>query len=327
VARLTLHCEAPCSAMLDAAARALDTPMYVTGRHVVSWRLRDGSAATSELDVSPGTASSQHGAFVDGGCLVNLSGDDSAARLSDRYELLFKLASGGMGSVFVGRARGALGFRQLVAIKLPHPHVLEDPNVRTVLVNEARVASSIRHANVASVRDVEVAGEQVLLVMDYVEGGALSELMASTKGAIDTRLSLRIVLDACAGLQAAHEATDDRGRALDVVHRDVSPQNILVGLDGLARVTDFGVAKCASASIEPPATAPPTAPAPSTAHAPERSTSSPAVSAPKAKPHSAVAPKGAPPPASAPAVAPSTPAPTPPAAPSASSRRNPYLTP
>ncbi|MBX3263583.1 MAG: protein kinase [Labilithrix sp.] len=168
-----------------------------------------------------------------------------------RYETILKLASGGMATVWIGTVRGALGFRQLVAIKKPHPHLLQDAGFRGELVAEARLASMIRHANVVDVRDVEIDGDSISLVMDFIEGASLGELLvaASKRGGADARLpprvAVRIVRDACAGLHAAHELVDERDRPVGLVHRDVSPQNVLVGTDGISRVTDFGVAKFA----------------------------------------------------------------------------------
>jgi serine/threonine-protein kinase len=173
------------------------------------------------------------------------------AKKDGRYEILFKLASGGMATVYVGRARGSMGFSQLVAIKEPHPHLLDDPQYRKELVAEARLASLIHHVNVVDVRDVYVAsddvhGKQIRLVMDYIEGASLGELLVAASRAgerLPPRVVMRVVLDACAGLHAAHELVDEKGRAVGLVHRDVSPQNLLVGVDGATRVSDFGVAK------------------------------------------------------------------------------------
>jgi len=156
-----------------------------------------------------------------------------------------------MATVFLGSLEGALGFRQLVAIKRPHPHLLEDPGFRDALLREARLAAGIHHANVVDVRDVEIVGDAVQLVMDYIEGASLGDLVrtcASEGRALPPGVAVRVVLDACAGLHAAHELTGDTGRALGLVHRDVSPQNVLVGVDGVARVTDFGIAKCIETS-------------------------------------------------------------------------------
>ncbi len=172
---------------------------------------------------------------------------------ASRYETILKLASGGMATVWIGTVRGALGFRQLVAIKKPHPHLLSDPGFRGELVAEARLASMIHHANVVDVRDVEIDGESISLVMDYIEGASLGDLLvaANRRGErVPARVAVRIILDACAGLDAAHELVDERGRPVGLVHRDVSPQNILVGSDGISRVADFGVAKFARKNMQ-----------------------------------------------------------------------------
>jgi serine/threonine-protein kinase len=182
------------------------------------------------------------------------------ARSGLRYAPLVKLASGGMATVYVGALRGPLGFRTIVALKRLHPHLLEDASSRAALLAEARLASRIRHANVVDVRDVEVVGESVQLVMDYVEGAPLGQLIARGGIAIGAPgggarippgVAVRIVLDACARLHAAHELLDDSGAPVGLVHRDVSPQNLIVGLDGVTRVADFGIAKEALGARDP----------------------------------------------------------------------------
>jgi eukaryotic-like serine/threonine-protein kinase len=162
---------------------------------------------------------------------------------SSRYELLVKIASGGMATVYVGRLSGSAGFSRLVAIKRAHAHLLEDPTFAKMLVAEAKLAACIHHPNVVAVQDVEEAEGELLLVMDYVEGVALSELLRQEERPLPARAATRVILDACAGLHAAHELKDDDGKHLGIVHRDVSPHNILVGVDGVARLTDFGIAK------------------------------------------------------------------------------------
>ncbi|HSO37397.1 MAG TPA: serine/threonine-protein kinase [Labilithrix sp.] len=167
-----------------------------------------------------------------------------------RYEPLLKIASGGTAAVYVGTAAGALGFRQLVAIKIPHAHLADDAAFRAALLEEAKIAARLHHANVVDVRDVEVDDGGVQLVMDYVEGASLSELIRGWTKEPPPRpeaVAIRIVLDACEGLRALHELTGDDGAALGLVHRDVSPANVLVGLDGVARIADFGLAKSLSA--------------------------------------------------------------------------------
>ncbi|WP_394843051.1 serine/threonine protein kinase [Pendulispora brunnea] len=172
---------------------------------------------------------------------------DRAEVLShSRYEVVTKIAAGGMATVYLGRARGAKGFSRVVAIKRAHPHLLESAAFRGMLLAEARLASHIHHPNVAGVIDVEEFDDELLLVMDYVEGLALSDLVRGTSRkneSVPLPIAFRIVLDAAAGLHAAHTTADELGQPLGIVHRDVSPQNILVGLDGTARVVDFGIAK------------------------------------------------------------------------------------
>jgi serine/threonine protein kinase len=162
-----------------------------------------------------------------------------------RYEVLFPLAGGGMATVHLGTARGALGFRQIVAIKKPHRHLL-DVAFRKAFVTEARLASLLHHANVVDVRDIVVSDDEISLVMAYVEGasfGALLQRQVNGGPSVAPGVAVRVVLDACAGLHAAHELSDERGRPLHLVHRDISPQNLLVGTDGVTRVADFGIAK------------------------------------------------------------------------------------
>jgi serine/threonine-protein kinase len=165
--------------------------------------------------------------------------------MESRYELLVKIAAGGMGTVYVGRLRGAAGFWRLVAVKRTHPHLLDDAELKRILVGEAQLASRIHHGNVIAVLDVEETNDELLLVMEYVEGASLAQLLVSGNHPrpLEPDVVVKILLDACAGLHAAHEAKDETGELLNLVHRDVSPHNVLVGLDGIAKVGDFGVAK------------------------------------------------------------------------------------
>ena len=175
----------------------------------------------------------------------------NALPASSRYELLVRVAAGGMATVYVGRLRGALGFSRLVAIKRAHPHLLEDTAFARMLVAEARTAARIHHPNVVSVMDVEELDGELLLIMDYVEGASLSGLLAQAaaqKKSMPIAIAARIVVDACAGLHAAHQVADDQGKLLGLVHRDVSPHNVLVGVDGSSRLADFGIAKVESTS-------------------------------------------------------------------------------
>ncbi len=178
----------------------------------------------------------------------------AALLAGSRYELLVKVATGGTATVYVGRVLGSVGFNRLVAIKRAHPHLRDDPAARDALVREATLASRIHHVNVVAIEDVEETEDELLLVMSYIEGGALSELLDASDGPLPAPLGFRILLDACAGLSAVHALTDERGRELGMVHRDVSPQNILVGVDGTARLTDFGLARVTEVSASATAT-------------------------------------------------------------------------
>lgn len=165
-----------------------------------------------------------------------------------RYEILGEIASGGMATVFLGRVTGAKGFQRLVAIKRLHPHLESEEDFVAMFLDEARLAARIRHPNVVATLDVEdQAG--LYIVMEYIEGDRLLGFLrnaAKTGERIPPPIALRIGLDTLAGLHAAHELCEDDGEPLNLVHRDVSPQNILVGVDGVARLTDFGIAKAAS---------------------------------------------------------------------------------
>lgn len=164
------------------------------------------------------------------------------------YEPLLELASGGMATVYVARHSGAAGFERLVVLKRVHTHLLADRDFTNMFRDEARLASQIRHPNVVSVIDVVEEGRELFLVMDYIESVSLSTLLRRVVHAqqrLPPPVAARIVCDTLAGLHAAHEAVDMRGMRLDVVHRDVSPQNIIVGVDGASRLIDFGIAKAA----------------------------------------------------------------------------------
>jgi serine/threonine protein kinase len=170
-----------------------------------------------------------------------------------RYELVCPIAEGGMASVWVARLRGKHGFEKLVAIKMILPRFATDPLFRDMFLDEARIASRIEHPNVAQMFDLGEERELLYLVMEYVDGDALSKLNRSCqkKGVkIPTGVVLRVLADACAGLHEAHELTDGAGKPLGIVHRDISPHNILVSTKGIVKLIDFGIAKTDSADVE-----------------------------------------------------------------------------
>jgi serine/threonine-protein kinase len=162
------------------------------------------------------------------------------------YTLHGAIASGGVASVHLGRLHGAGRFARIVAIKRLLPVAANDPDIVSMLVDEGRLAARIKHPNVVSTLDVVVEGSEVALVMDYVDGESLASLarrMRDARRPIPIAIASAIVADTLRGLHAAHEAAAEDGTPLRMVHRDVSPQNVLVGVDGVARVVDFGVAK------------------------------------------------------------------------------------
>jgi len=172
--------------------------------------------------------------------------DEIVGAVVGRYQLLHRLASGGMGTVYAARATGVGGFERLVAVKVLHPHLAEHDRFVSMFLDEARLAARIHHPNVVATLDVFEEGGRFFLVMDYVRGmelGALLGRALSRKIRVPAPIVVRVIVDALAGLSAAHQLTTKDGRPLGLVHRDVSPQNILVGADGIARLTDFGVAK------------------------------------------------------------------------------------
>lgn len=182
-------------------------------------------------------------------CYVPVESTQSYARTIGRYALFAEIAAGGMASVHIGQLLGPVGFSRTVAIKRLHPQYARDPEFVTMFLDEARLAARIRHPNVASTLDVVATHGELFLVMEYIHGESLAQLFKAATVAnkpIPHDILRTIMSGVLHGLHAAHEAKTERGEPLGIVHRDVSPQNILVGTDGIARLLDFGVAKAAS---------------------------------------------------------------------------------
>jgi ABC-type multidrug transport system ATPase subunit len=188
----------------------------------------------------------------DGRTAETLVGAPSSPRLAEgRYTIYDEIASGGMATVHLGKARGAFGFSSTVAIKRLFPQMAKDPEFVAMFLDEARLASRVRHPNVVTVLDVLSEGGELCLVMEYVEGESLSVLsraLREAKKPIPIPIAVAITSSILHGLHAAHQATDQLGVPLGLVHRDVSPQNVIVGVDGVARLIDFGIAKAAGRS-------------------------------------------------------------------------------
>jgi eukaryotic-like serine/threonine-protein kinase len=162
-----------------------------------------------------------------------------------RYELLMPIAAGGMAMVWAARLKGTRGFQKIVAVKTMLPKLSEDDQFEKMFLDEASLASKVRHPNAVEILDLGEQDGVLFLAMEWIDGVPLNQLMktAKQKGGVPTTVATRIVMQASAGLHAAHELTDGKGKLIGLVHRDISPQNILVTFDGVAKVVDFGVAK------------------------------------------------------------------------------------
>ncbi|HEY6723674.1 MAG TPA: protein kinase [Polyangiaceae bacterium] len=176
-------------------------------------------------------------------------GGAQAGQVLGRYELLLPIAAGGMAMVWAARMRGTRGFQKIVAVKTMLPKLSEDAQFEQMFLDEASLASQIRHPNAVEILDLGEQGGVLYLVMEWIEGIPLNQLMKAAKrqGGVPAKVAVRIAMQTCAGLHAAHELKDANGNLVGLVHRDVSPQNILVTFDGVTKVVDFGVAKATAA--------------------------------------------------------------------------------
>lgn len=175
---------------------------------------------------------------------LDAAAEPRAPQAVGRYWLYDEIAAGGMATVHLGRLVGPAGFTRTVAIKKLHPQFAKDDEFSSMFLDEARIAARIRHPNALTALDVVTSKGELYIVMDYIHGESLGKLLRG--GPVPLAIASSINTQALLGLHAAHEAVDERGEPLEIVHRDVSPQNILVGVDGVARVVDFGIAKAAS---------------------------------------------------------------------------------
>lgn len=164
-----------------------------------------------------------------------------------RYELLVELAHGGMAELFLALLRGAGGFEKLVAIKRILPHLARDKQFKEMFLNEGRIAANLMHPNVCTVFELDEIDDELFLAMEYLNGVTWDRLSRElATGNFAMRLSVGVIAQACDGLHYAHTLRDVHGKPLDIVHRDVSPQNLFVTVDGICKVLDFGVSKMAT---------------------------------------------------------------------------------
>ncbi len=167
----------------------------------------------------------------------------------DKYEIIRRLAVGGMGEIFLARQRGVAGFDRLVILKSLLPDLAEQEGFVDQFLDEARVAATLNHPNIVSIYEVGAWQGVYFIAMEYINGDSLSGLVPAAAKAglsIPFPVTARIIHDAALGLDHAHHASDPDGRPLNIVHRDVTPQNIMVRTDGVTKVVDFGVARAAN---------------------------------------------------------------------------------
>ena len=168
-----------------------------------------------------------------------------------RYELLARLATGGMGEIFLARLEGAAGFEKLYVIKRILPHLADDPRFRTMLIDEARIASKMSHPNICQVYELGESEGQLFIAMEYLEGVTLLPILrraAKTDKPLALGLVAGILQQTCDALHYAHELKERDGTALNVIHRDVTPSNLFATGTGIIKVLDFGIAKVKNAS-------------------------------------------------------------------------------
>ena len=167
-----------------------------------------------------------------------------------RYELLLRVAQGGMARVWAARLHGTRGFRKLVAVKTILPNVMDSERLEQMFLEEATLASGIHHPNVVDTIELGEQDGVLFMALEWVDGESLSVVMqeALKVGGVPLPIGVNLVAQACKGLHAAHELADETGEPLGVVHRDISPHNVLVSFSGLAKVVDFGIAKATQRS-------------------------------------------------------------------------------
>ncbi len=165
-----------------------------------------------------------------------------------RYQLLKKLATGGMAQIYLARQQGPEGFEKLLVVKRILPHLAENEEFITMFLDEARIAARLNHPNVVQIFDLGAQDDSFFIAMEFIHGEDVRRVWkhADKVGKpIPVALICRIIIESCAGLDYAHKKLDGSGRALNIVHRDISPQNILVSFEGGVKIVDFGIAKAA----------------------------------------------------------------------------------
>jgi serine/threonine protein kinase len=177
---------------------------------------------------------------------------ESATQIFGKYDIIRRLAIGGMGEIFLTRQIGIAGFDRLVILKRLLPDLASDDVFVQQFLDEARVVATLNHPNIVGIHEVGYWGGSYFIAMEYIHGTSLDELVTETRRAekrILPQVAAKIIHDAALGLDHAHRARDTQGRPLNIVHRDISPQNIMVREDGVTKVVDFGIAKAANKTV------------------------------------------------------------------------------
>src|SRR5262245_12077358 len=176
-----------------------------------------------------------------------------SARTFGKYRLLAELGRGGMADVHLGVAVGPAGFSKLQVIKRLRPGVMDEGEMRLMMLDEARLAARLNHKNIVQTNEVGIVDDQYFLAMEYLDGQPYHRILKRAnqlKRTIPLPFAVKILCEVLSGLHYAHEARDYDGQLLGVVHRDVSPQNLFVTYDGQVKVVDFGIAKSSGRLVE-----------------------------------------------------------------------------
>jgi serine/threonine-protein kinase len=170
-----------------------------------------------------------------------------------KYRLIAEIARGGMGVVYLANVQGPGGFNKLVVVKELKPDLVEEPTFLTMFLDEARLAARLSHPNIVQTNEVGSDGSRYFIAMEYLEGRCLDDVRRRVRTAglgLSPAMQLRVISDILAGLEYAHKLTDFDGTPLNIVHRDVSPQNVFLTFNGHIKLLDFGIAKASDSSHE-----------------------------------------------------------------------------
>ena len=175
---------------------------------------------------------------------------DGLAQLQSKYRPILEIGQGGMSRVYLALVRGPGDFNKLQVIKRLLPTLAADPEFLEMFLEEARLSARLNHANIVQINEIGFDGVHHFMAREYLEGQTLDAVVRASakRGGLPLAMHLRIIADACSGLHYAHDLTDIDGRALNIVHRDVSPHNVFVTYAGQIKVLDFGIAKAADSS-------------------------------------------------------------------------------